>query len=125
MINPARKLHWYQRHMPEELNAAKAIFLREVGDAIHMCYCVLGADIFQLRHYYKEPSTPAQQPHDVFSDNTWADDILGLNFADDCVQSQGLEAEVEAYLLDSQTGTSSLVYWQVRVISFVLVQYCH
>lgn len=31
VINPTTKLRWYQKHMPEELNAAKAIFLREVS----------------------------------------------------------------------------------------------
>lgn len=79
-----------------------------------------------MQQYYKEPSASAQHPaRDVFSDNTWADDVLGLNFADDDhVQSQSLEAEVEAYLLDSQRGTSSLVYWQVRGILSTVSQ-CH
>ena len=118
VINPATKLQWYQKHMPEKLNAAKAIFLHEVSDVLsNFCYvCV--SDNVQLQQYYKGPTSLHNQPSDVFSDDTWENDVLGLNFAADHLQSQTLEAEVKSYLLDSRTGTNSLMFWQVWELTF-------
>ena len=77
------------------------------------------------------PVTSTQQhpPHnsDVFGDsgNTWVDDVLGLNFAADQLHSQTLTAEVQAYLLDPQRGTNSIVFWQVHLVLSTLIQKTH
>jgi len=42
-----------------------------------------------------------------------ADDILGLLRTSMTNANHSLDIEIEGYLLDSQTGTSSLVFWQV------------
>ena len=118
VINPATKLQWYQKHMPKKLNAAKAIFLHEVSDVLSNFRYVCVSDNVQLRQYYKGPTSLHNQPSDVFSDDTWENDVLGLNFAADHLQSQTLEAEVESYLLDSRTGTNSLMFWQVWELTF-------
>jgi len=44
-----------------------------------------------------------------------ADEILGLSFATSNL-NRGLDLEIDAYILDSQTGTSSLAFWQVRLV---------
>jgi hypothetical protein len=42
-----------------------------------------------------------------------ADDILGLSRSATNL-NRGLDLEIDAYVLDSQNGTSSLAFWQVR-----------
>lgn len=50
--------------------------------------------------------------HTTQSHDTWTADILGLpTFTIPVLRT--LEAEVDAYLLDSQVGTTSLNFWQV------------
>ena len=103
--------------MPKKLNTAKAIFLHEVSDVLNFHYvCV--SDNVQLQQYYKGPTSLHNQPSDVFSDDTWENDVLGLNFAADHLQLQTLEAEVKSYLLDSRTGTNSLMFRQVWELTF-------
>ena len=99
--------------MPKKLNAAKAIFLHEVSDVLSNFHYVCVSDNVQLQQYYKGPTSLHNQPSDVFSNDTWENDILGLNFAADHLQSQTLEAEVKSYLLDLCMGTNSLMFWQV------------
>ena len=118
--------------MPEKLDEVKALFLCEVSK---FCWnlsatCSM-SDVYQLQHYYKEPVTSTQQhpPHnsDIFGDsgNTWVNDVLGLNFAADQLHSQTLTAEVQAYLLDLQRGTNSIMFWQVHLILSILIQKTH
>lgn len=42
-----------------------------------------------------------------------ADDILGLSRSTTTNMNRSLDMEIEAYLLDPQTGTGSLMFWQV------------
>lgn len=61
-------------------------------------------------------TTPARQPRNcrVSSACDWADELLGFHTAaQPLLPQQSVEAEVEAYLLDSQVGTSSVSFWQV------------
>jgi hypothetical protein len=53
-------------------------------------------------------SLQGTQPHT-------ADDILGLSRTSMANTDHSLDIEIEGYLLDLQTGTSSLVFWQVRL----------
>lgn len=56
-------------------------------------------------------STPAPQCTAHVHD-TWTADVLGLpDYATPLRRT--LEAEMDAYLLDSQFGTTSLTFWQV------------
>ena len=47
-----------------------------------------------------------------------ADDILGLSRSAMTNANHSLDTEIEGYLLDSQTGTSSLMFWQVCFFYF-------
>ena len=55
----------------------------------------------------------------------WVDDVLGLNIAADQLHSQTLTAEVQAYLLDLQRGTNSILFWLVHLILSILIQKTH
>lgn len=65
--------------------------------------------------------TPAR-PQELRQDTTWADDILGLGANNPLAYRRSLAAEVDAYLLDSQVGTSILNFWQVSSLFFCYVQ---
>jgi hypothetical protein len=55
------------------------------------------------------------------SDISWANDILGLGTPTTATR-RSLAAEVDAYLLDSQIGTSCLSYWQVRAYNMHIIK---
>ena len=113
--------------MPKKPNTAKAIFFHEVSVVLSNFHYVCVSDNVQLQYYYKGPTSSHNQLSDVFSDDTWEDDVLGLDFVADHLQLQTLEAKVESYLLNSCKGTNSLMFWQVWELTFMisLTPYSH
>lgn len=113
-VNPAMKFEWFRQHMPEKVQSAKDLFIREVNTAFtsYMFFSFIDPlHLHQLYSYQTEVhNTPARSQCD---DTTWADDILGLNHSRIPMHCRTLEAEVDAYLLDSQVGTSCVNFWQV------------
>ncbi|KAK0184537.1 ribonuclease H-like domain-containing protein [Armillaria mellea] len=91
ILNPNMKLHWYEQNDPTKIEWVQDLFIHE------------------LQHYSAVdpmPTVTAVQTHD------WADEILGLNMPATNSAQQTLEQEFNAYLLDCQTLSSSLLYWQ-------------
>lgn len=68
------------------------------------------------------PARPSSNPPSAPSYDQWADELLGFDtVTTQLLPQRSIEAEVEAYLLDSQVGTSSVSFWQVSY--YVSVQY--
>ncbi len=74
----------------------------------------------QLRHYQSpsHPRTPCpQRTINCAADPeaAWADDILGIDLRAHGVHSRSLQAEIDAYLLDTVTSSypSVMSFWQV------------
>jgi len=60
-------------------------------------------------------ATPARRPvRSRLAFGASAQDILRLTTSQNQCVERSLEDEVEAYLLDSQTGTTTIQYWQVK-----------
>jgi hypothetical protein len=105
------KLEWYRKNEPEKMQAAKDLLLREVRSS--PSFMNVPYNHVKLLPYRTDTiNTPARpEPR---QDITWADDILGLGVNNLLAYRRSLTAEVDAYLLDSQVGTSILNFWQVR-----------
>ncbi|SJL09542.1 uncharacterized protein ARMOST_12922 [Armillaria ostoyae] len=91
ILNPKMKLRWYEHHEPHKLEWAKNLFMQE------------------LQRYSSAPlmSTIPSQTRD------WTDDIL--EFSGNTVQNtrgNTLQQEFDAYLLDLQVLSSTLLFWQ-------------
>ena len=71
----------------------------------------------KLQPYRKEisnlPAQPQGRRKSSAHNGMWADNILGLGTTQPLAHGRSLVAEVDAYLLDAQAGTSSVNFWQV------------
>lgn len=59
------------------------------------------------------PGTPARPHATTTSNHNWAADLLGFKTIQGPSQKRTVEAEVDAYLLDTEIGATTLSYWQV------------
>ncbi|KAJ6610156.1 ribonuclease H-like domain-containing protein, partial [Mycena sp. CBHHK59/15] len=79
LINPAVKLRWFEKHWPERVQEIKDLFLHE------------------LRPYRTNlTNTPARA-----SQNSWADEVLGMDTPDRPTHSQNLADEVQSYFTEA------------------------
>lgn len=100
IINPAQKLSFYSNYQPHKVQWAKDIFLRELEK-------------------YDTPQPASDEPTAVPAANpsmTWANELLRLSAPSR--QRRPLIAEVNAYLLDSQTSTGSVEFWQENQLRY-------
>ncbi|KAJ6553868.1 ribonuclease H-like domain-containing protein [Mycena sp. CBHHK59/15] len=78
LMNPAIKLRWFEKHWPERVQEIRDLFLHE------------------LRPYRRNlTSTPARA-----SQNSWADEVLGMDTPDRPTHSQNLADEVQSYFIE-------------------------
>ncbi|KAJ6608504.1 ribonuclease H-like domain-containing protein, partial [Mycena sp. CBHHK59/15] len=90
LINPAVKLRWFEKHWPERVQEIKDLFLHE------------------LRPYRTNlTNTPARA-----SQNSWADEVLGMDTPDRPTHSQNLADEVQSYFTEASYHLGSVRYWE-------------
>ncbi|KAL4262028.1 Zinc finger BED domain-containing [Pleurotus pulmonarius] len=96
-VNPDVKLRWIAKNEPAKYDSAYALLLAE------------------LEKYY-HPSITRSDQHEALDldpedDPAWADEILGTDLVTASTYNT-LEAEVIAYLAETQHGLSPIQYWQ-------------
>ena len=107
------KLDWFYDNMPEKAEEAKAIFLREVGDAVRDIDSLIGILLTQLRPYWSGTETTQEANMPIENRSETAADILGLGHLHRHHAMSSLEHEVAAYLDDLEEGSGMLNFWQV------------
>jgi len=112
------KFEWYRKHDPTKMQAAKDLFMRSVNSSF-LCINDMAYICIKLRPYRTEIINTPVRPQGR-QDANWADDILGLGANDPLTYRRSLAAEVDAYLLDSQVGTSCLHFWQVNPLFWLI-----
>jgi hypothetical protein len=106
------EFEWYHKDDPMKMQVAKDLFLQEVN-SFFLCINDIAYICIKLQLYCTKFINIPIRPQGR-QDATWADYILGLAANDPLTYWRSLAVEVNAYLLDSQVGTSYLNLWQVH-----------
>ncbi|KAJ7104871.1 hypothetical protein C8R44DRAFT_746133 [Mycena epipterygia] len=97
--NAFRKTPWFEPIFEPDLATTRPERVQEIKDLF----------LHELRPYHRNlTSTPARA-----SQNSWADEVLGMDTPDHPTHSQNLADEVQSYFIEPSYHLGSVSYWEI------------